>query len=53
MSVIIKDIDKPDNCKDCYFNESNCYCNITKGCIDRDDYQCDTPCPIDQLPQDD
>ena len=52
MSVIIKGFDKPKDCYNCHFNDSDCLCSITKGTIDRDDYTCDIQCPIEQLPDD-
>ena len=51
MSVIIKEFNKPKNCYNCRFNDSDCWCSITKGTIDRDDYTCDVQCPIEQLPR--
>lgn len=43
-------VHKPKNCRNCVFNDSNCWCHITKGIIDRDDYSCDIECPIKELP---
>lgn len=51
MSVIIKGLNKFHSCRLCPFNNSDCYCNITKGIIDRDDYSCESECPIVQLPK--
>jgi len=51
MSVIIKGLNKFYSCRLCPFNNSDCYCNITKGRIDRDDYSCEAECPIVQLPK--
>lgn len=51
MSVIIKGLNKFYSCRLCPFNNSDCYCNITKGKIDRDDYFCESECPIVQLPK--
>lgn len=51
MSVIIKGLNKFHSCRLCPFNNSDCYCNITKGKIDRDDYSCEYECPIVQLPK--
>lgn len=49
MSVVIKGFNKPQNCFGCSFNHSDCWCAITEGGIDRDDYSCDLPCPIKPL----
>jgi hypothetical protein len=46
MNVIIKGFNKPKNCHGCPLNRSDCWCSITKGEIDRDDYLCNKPCPI-------
>jgi len=51
MSVVIRGFNKPKDCYNCRFNDSNCWCSITKGEIDRDDYTCDVLCPIEQLPK--
>ena len=53
MSVVIRELDKPKDCYDCHFNKCNCWCSITKGTIDRDDYTCSVSCPIEQLPSED
>lgn len=50
MSVIVKGFNKPKNCYSCPFNDSHCWCSLTKGTIDRDDYTCNVSCPIEQLP---
>ena len=47
--IIVHDINKPENCAYCYFNSSDCWCSITHGEIDRDDYSCDKPCPIEEV----
>lgn len=46
MSAVIKGFDKPKSCLSCPFNRNDCWCSITHGGIDRDDYNCDKPCPI-------
>ena len=51
MSVEIKGFNKPKSCRGCPFNDSNCWCSITKGAIDRDDYTCRVLCPIEQKPE--
>ena len=51
MSVIIEGFDKPKNCYPCPFNNSDCWCNLTKGVIDRDDWYCSAICPIKELPK--
>lgn len=51
MSVVIRGFNKPKDCYSCRFNDSNCWCSITKGTIDRDDYTCNILCPIEQLPK--
>ena len=51
MTVIIRGFNKPKNCYRCNFNDSDCWCSITKGEIDRDDYTCNARCPIEQLPE--
>ena len=51
MSVIITGFEKPINCYECPFNNSDCWCNITRGRIDRDDWTCDKECPIKPLPK--
>lgn len=51
MSVVIKGFNKPASCFGCPFNRSDCWCSITEGFIDRDDYSCDLPCPIEPLPK--
>lgn len=53
MSVTIEGYDKPKDCYNCPFNCSNLVCFITKGRIDRDDYDCDNPCPIKQAESED
>ena len=50
MSVVIKGMDKPKNCFSCEFNSSDCHCKINHGKIDRDDWTCDMPCPIVEVP---
>lgn len=54
MSVFIKGIEKPKNCYGCDFNmydyELNCYCKINHGKTDKDDWTCDKPCPIVEIP---
>lgn len=54
MSVFIKGIEKPKNCYGCDFNmydyELNCYCKINHGKTDKDDWTCDKPCPIVEVP---
>lgn len=47
MVVIINGWSKPENCRNCPFNESDCRCSINKAEIDRDDYSCDF-CPIEE-----
>ncbi len=49
MSIIIEGFDKPASCRSCPLNHSDCWCAITKGGIDRDNYSCDLPCPIRPL----
>lgn len=44
--VFIKGLKKPENCRGCYFNNSDCWCGITKGGIDRDDYSNEKECPM-------
>ena len=44
--VMIEGISKPKSCNGCWFNHADCWCSITHGGIDRDDYSCDKPCPI-------
>lgn len=51
MSVIIEEFNKPKNCHVCPFNNSDCYCNLTKGSIDRDDWDCSITCPIKTFEQ--
>lgn len=46
MSVVIEGYDKPKDCYVCPFDRHGCWCSITNGVIDRDDYSCDKPCPI-------
>lgn len=46
MGVYIKGVHKPKSCRRCFFNESDLRCIITGGKIDRDDYECDAPCPM-------
>lgn len=50
MSVVIKGIDKPKSCFGCDFNMYDCYCKISHGEIDRDDWTCDKPCSIVEVP---
>lgn len=49
MSVVIEGYDKPKDCYVCPFDRHGCWCSITNGVIDRDDYSCDKPCPIKSL----
>ena len=51
MSILIRgDIHKPKNCRRCVYNEDDCRCGITHdGWIDRDDYSCCKPCPIEEV----
>lgn len=44
--IFIKGLKKPKNCYGCYFNISDCFCDITKGTIDRDDYSNEIECPM-------
>ena len=46
MSIIITGIEKYKDCYSCPYNQYDCYCQITGGGIDRDDWYCDKPCPI-------
>jgi len=50
MSILIKGINKPKSCFNCYFNMYDCHCKINSGKIDRDDWTCDKPCPIVEVP---
>ncbi len=50
MSVFIKGFDKPKNCFGCDFNSYDCFCKLSHGGIDRDDWTCDKPCPIIEVP---
>lgn len=52
--LIIENTNKPKNCFKCNYNQSDCYCGITKKEIDRDDGTCLGPCPmhIINIPQD-
>ena len=51
MSILIRgDIHKPKNCCGCVYNEDDCRCGINPGgYIDRDDYSCTKPCPIEEV----
>ena len=49
MAILIKNMDKPKNCYNYPFNNSDCWCSITKSEIDRDDYTTDTECPIIEI----
>ncbi len=51
MAILIKEFSKPKSCFNCPFNFSDCWCNITKSEIDRDDYTTKTPCPIVEIPK--
>ncbi len=51
MSVIIEEYDNPKSCLSCPFSHDDCWCSITHGEIDRDDYSCDKSCPIKPLPE--
>ena len=51
MGIYIKGTGKPKNCHVCNFNASDCFCRITHGGIDRDDWTCDKPCPIVEIPE--
>lgn len=51
MSVIIEGVHKPKNCFFCPFNNDDCWCNLTKGNIDRDFGYCSVTCPIKELPE--
>lgn len=51
MSIIIEEFDKSKNCYFCPFNNSDCYCNLTGGFIDRDDWDCSVTCPIKEIPK--
>ncbi len=46
VGVFIKGLKKPKNCYGCPFNNSDCFCSITKGGIDRDDYSNEKECPM-------
>lgn len=50
MSILIKGINKPKSCFNCGFNMYDCHCKINSGKIDRDDWTCDKPCPIVEVP---
>ena len=51
MAILIKGVSKSNkDCYNCPFNNSNCWCNITKSEIDRDDYTTEIPCPIIEIP---
>lgn len=50
MSILIKGINKPKSCFNCDFNMYDCHCKINSGKIDRDDWTCDKPCPIVEVP---
>lgn len=51
MSAVVQGFNKPKNCHVCPFNRWDCYCNLTKGKIDRDDWTCSVRCPIEELPE--
>lgn len=51
MSIVVKGFDKPEDCYTCPFNHSDWYCNLTKGIIDRDNWDCSVVCPIKELPK--
>lgn len=51
MAILIKDFLKPKSCFSCPFNFSDCWCNITKSEIDRDDFTTKIPCPIVEIPK--
>ncbi len=46
VGVFIEGLKKPKNCCGCYLNNSDCFCIITKGKIDRDDYSNEKECPM-------
>ena len=50
MSIIIKGMKMPKNCRVCDFNSSDCFCKINHGKIDRDFWDCDKECPIVEVP---
>lgn len=50
MSILIKGLNKPKNCRVCDFNRYDCYCKINHGSIDRDFWDCDKTCPIVEVP---
>ena len=47
--ILIRGMKMPKNCKTCRFNDSDLFCSITKGDIDRDDYTCHI-CPLIEVP---
>lgn len=47
--VIIEGWSKPKNCYSCPFNDSDCWCKITRSVIDRDDYTTKEKCPIIEI----
>jgi len=47
--IYIEGLTKPDSCLSCRFNDSDCFCSITKGEIDRDDYSNNKECPIKEV----
>ena len=48
--IVIRGISKPKNCGECRFNDSSCFCSITKVGIDRDYMTTeDGTCPIEDL----
>ena len=50
MGVNIGAISKPRNCRVCAYNDSDCWCGITRGAIDREDYSNEKECPIKEVP---
>lgn len=49
MSVLIKGFNKPQNCYMCDFNSYDCFCKLSRGRIDRDDWTCDRSCPLIEI----
>ena len=49
--VFITNWSKPKNCYSCHFNDSDCWCRLTKSKIDRDDYTTEEKCPIINVPK--
>lgn len=49
MAVYIKNFNKPKNCSLCPFNNSDCWCRISGGRIDRDDMSNEIECPIIEI----